>query len=177
MEIKLQIISFISVGRGGVKILSVRTNPHPLSLDTDWIFNVYIYIYIYSSALSTRFELIDTIYSLWIVPFKSIHRLNIHHIYIYIYIYVCVCVCVCVLGKRFKKRMACNFHAKFLTIKKKKIYVQVKLEVPVCHQTLNRLSAFAAVIGAWLSALVWSAYEHAGSQPRPLIRWFSFTKP
>ena len=35
-----------------------------------------IYIYIY----------INTIYSLWIVPFKSSYRLNLYHTYVYIYI-------------------------------------------------------------------------------------------
>ena len=32
-----------------------------------------------SHGLSSLFEYIYTIYSLWIIPFKSIHRLNVHH--------------------------------------------------------------------------------------------------
>ena len=50
---------------------------------------IHIFLHINNCVLSTRFEYINTIYSLWIFPLKSIHRLILYYnIYIYIYIYI-----------------------------------------------------------------------------------------
>ena len=41
---------------------------------------IYIFLYINSCALSTLFEYNNTIYSLWIVPLKSMNRLILYYI-------------------------------------------------------------------------------------------------
>ena len=65
------------------------------ALYVSFFFYIFIYIYIFwyikKRLLSTLFEYVNTIYSIWIVPLKSIKKLNLYY-FIWIYIYILVCV-------------------------------------------------------------------------------------
>ena len=80
--------------------------------------SVLLYISIYSYMIIAvqwaLFEYINIIYSLWIVPFKSIHRLDVCvdvcvWMCVCVWMWMCMCVCGCVCGCACGGACVCTF--------------------------------------------------------------------